>query len=85
MIHEDDGTVMFNDGGQQYLEFENIRDFAEHHFLNASVKHSASYYVGDRNDDGTIDWHDQPYDINEIDNDEGDCVYTKSKLVDLVN
>lgn len=76
--HSDDGTAMYNDAGQAYYYYESLADFAAEYFLGKTVPIKSSFYVGDRDDEGNITWHnDTPYEPHQIDDDEdGGCVYT---------
>jgi hypothetical protein len=76
--HLEDGTVFFDSEGWTLRYFKNIDDFADYWFLDKEVPHKESDYVGNRNEEGVITWHDKPYDLKDIDKGEdGSNVYTK--------
>jgi hypothetical protein len=81
IYYADDGSAMYNEQGQTYFFYGSLEDFANEYFLGKTVPVKSSIYVGDRDDNGTITWHnDCAYEPDEIDDDEdGSCVFTKAQ------
>lgn len=81
----EDGSVTINHQGQYFLVFESIDLFIQHRFKGEKVPYKVSNYVGDRDEEGVITWHDKSYTDSEIDkNEDGSCVYTLPTFIPSV-
>ncbi len=81
-IHNEDGTVEFNDSGLVIITFNSIEDFAKHYILGEKTAHLESYYVADRQDDGSLTFFCATY--NDADlaiESDGDNIFTKPVTV----
>lgn len=81
----EDGTVFYNTHDLEYMDFDNLSDFADW-FFDGSTTVTFDYQcvVGHRDDDGTITF-DEPYD-GEIDEEEcGDRVWSAIERVSGAN
>ncbi len=83
-VWDEDGTVWYNSHGLEQFYFDSIEDFLRYWYdKDETVPHRYHYYIGERDDDGNIEFADgYSEEENGIDPDEdGNAVWSEIKCL----